>query len=83
MANTGDKKPGNFANDPDKASEAGKKGGQSGGGMMNDPQRTSDAGKKVGRPQGDVNPAIPIAPAANREEGAPATLSKTERKHLT
>jgi hypothetical protein len=33
--------------------------------------------KKVDRPQGDVNPAIPIAPAANREEAARATLPTT------
>ncbi|KNH46007.1 hypothetical protein ACS73_12630 [Pseudomonas lini] len=33
--------------------------------------------KKVDRPQGAVNPAIPIAPAANREEAARATLPTT------
>ncbi len=46
--------------------------------MMNDPQRPSDAGKKrwTGL-RGAVNPAIPIAPAANREEAARATLPTT------
>lgn len=40
---------GNFAEDRQKASEAGKKGGQmSGGNFKNDPQRASEAGKKGG-----------------------------------
>lgn len=39
---------GNFAEDREKASEAGRKGGQhSGGNFKNDPQRASEAGKKV------------------------------------
>ena len=39
---------GNFAEDPKRASEAGKKGGQaSGGNFKNDPQRASEAGRKV------------------------------------
>ncbi|WP_081794855.1 general stress protein [Pseudomonas sp. H1h] len=33
MANSGKDKPGNFANDREKASEAGKKGGQASGGQ--------------------------------------------------
>ncbi len=38
---------GNFAEDRDRASEAGRKGGQhSGGNFKNDPQRASEAGKK-------------------------------------
>ena len=41
---------GNFAEVRDKASEAGKKGGQhSGGNFKNDPQRASEAGKKGGQ----------------------------------
>lgn len=41
---------GNFAEDRERASEAGKKGGQhSGGNFKNDPQRASEAGKKVVR----------------------------------
>ncbi|HCD4603895.1 TPA: general stress protein, partial [Enterobacter hormaechei] len=41
---------GNFAEDRDKASEAGRKGGQhSGGNFKNDPQRASEAGKKGGQ----------------------------------
>lgn len=41
---------GNFAQDREKASEAGKKGGQqSGGNFKNDPQRASEAGKKGGQ----------------------------------
>ncbi|KZN20059.1 hypothetical protein A1D17_29405 [Pseudomonas fluorescens] len=39
--------------------------------------------KKVDRPQGAVNPVIPIVLAADREEDAQTTLSKTERNHLT
>ncbi|AKK00900.1 MULTISPECIES: con-10 family general stress protein [Pseudomonas] len=47
MANSGNKNPGNFANDRDKASEAGKKGGQaSGGNNTNDRQKGSGAGSK-------------------------------------
>ena len=39
----------NFAQDREKASEAGRKGGQhSGGNFKNDPQRASEAGKKGG-----------------------------------
>lgn len=45
--------PGNFANDRDKASEAGHKGGQmSGGNFKNDPERASEAGKKGGEASG-------------------------------
>ncbi|EGX1164465.1 stress-induced acidophilic repeat motif-containing protein [Salmonella enterica] len=41
---------GNFAESREKASEAGRKGGQhSGGNFKNDPQRASEAGKKGGQ----------------------------------
>ncbi|AAX65630.1 general stress protein [Salmonella enterica] len=41
---------GNFAGNREKASEAGRKGGQhSGGNFKNDPQRASEAGKKGGQ----------------------------------
>jgi general stress protein YciG len=41
--------PGNFAEDRDKASEAGKKGGQhSGGNFKNDREKASEGGKKGG-----------------------------------
>ncbi len=41
---------GNFTEDREKASEAGRKGGQhSGGNFKNDPQRASEAGKKGGQ----------------------------------
>ena len=41
---------GNFAEDREKASEAGRKGGQhSGGNFKNDPERASEAGKKGGK----------------------------------
>jgi len=41
---------GNFAEDREKASEAGRKGGQnSGGNFKNDPERASEAGKKGGQ----------------------------------
>ena len=47
MANSGNKNPGNFANDREKASEAGKKGGQaSGGNNTNDRQKGYGAGSK-------------------------------------
>jgi len=40
---------GNFANDPERASEAGRKGGQhSGGNFANDPERAREAGRKGG-----------------------------------
>lgn len=41
---------GKFAEDRERASEAGRKGGQhSGGNFKNDPQRASEAGKKGGK----------------------------------
>lgn len=41
---------GNFAENRERAAEAGRKGGQnSGGNFKNDPQRASDAGKKGGK----------------------------------
>lgn len=41
---------GNFAEDRERASEAGRKGGQHSGGIFkNDPQRASEAGKKGGK----------------------------------
>ncbi|MHB0765112.1 con-10 family general stress protein [Stutzerimonas sp. NM35] len=44
------KNPGNFANDREKASEAGKKGGQnSGGNFANDREKASEAGRKGGQ----------------------------------
>jgi uncharacterized protein len=44
---------GNFKNDPQRASEAGRKGGQaggrtSGGNFKNDPERAAEAGRKGG-----------------------------------
>jgi len=42
--------PGNFANDREKASEAGRKGGQQSGGMNKDGQKMpQDSGRKGGR----------------------------------
>lgn len=42
--------PGNFANDRQKASEAGRKGGkQSGGNFANDRQKAAEAGRKGGQ----------------------------------
>ncbi|UXZ93884.1 general stress protein [Pseudomonas phytophila] len=47
---TSNKNPGNFANDHEKASEAGRKGGQaSGGNFANDREKASDAGRKGGQ----------------------------------
>ncbi|NQD80766.1 general stress protein [Pseudomonas seleniipraecipitans] len=44
------KNPGNFANDRQKASEAGRKGGQhSGGNFANDRQKAAEAGRKGGQ----------------------------------
>ncbi len=65
MANTGNKNTGNFADDKQKASEAGKKGGQAssgdsgggqgsgrGGNFADDKQKASEAGKKGGQSSG-------------------------------
>ena len=55
---------GNFAEDRERASEAGKKGGQhSGGNFKNDPQRASEAGKKGGKSSHGKTPSPPVAPA--------------------
>jgi general stress protein YciG len=43
MANTGKGNPGNFANDRQKASEAGKKGGEASGGSAGQGKGSSDA----------------------------------------
>lgn len=44
------KNPGNFANNPDRAREAGRKGGQkSSGNFKNNPKRASEAGRKGGQ----------------------------------
>ncbi|GAC1033586.1 hypothetical protein thsps21_44150 [Pseudomonas sp. No.21] len=44
---TSNKNPGNFANDREKASEAGRKGGQSNAGTpASDRQKASDSGRK-------------------------------------
>lgn len=41
---------GNFAENPQRAAEAGRKGGQaSGGNFKNDPQRAAEAGRKGGQ----------------------------------
>ncbi|TGF83462.1 hypothetical protein DAH36_11895 [Escherichia coli] len=54
---------GNFAEDREKASDAGRKGGQhSGGNFKNDPQRASEAGKKGGQQSGVINQANPDSP---------------------
>ena len=53
MSNDKSGNPGNFANDREKASEAGQKGGHnSGGNFANDPQRASEAGQKGGQNSG-------------------------------
>ncbi|KAB0550652.1 general stress protein [Pseudomonas argentinensis] len=42
--------PGNFANDPTKAAEAGRKGGKnSGGNFANDREKAAEAGRKGGQ----------------------------------
>lgn len=42
--------PGNFANNPQRAAEAGRKGGQmSAGNFANNPQRAAEAGRKGGQ----------------------------------
>jgi uncharacterized protein len=44
------KNPGNFANNPQRAAAAGRKGGRvSGGNFANNPQRAAEAGRKGGR----------------------------------
>ncbi|MFS2223983.1 general stress protein [Pantoea sp. B65] len=42
---------GNFSEDREKASESGKKGGQSSGGLKNDREKASETGKKGGQNQ--------------------------------
>jgi len=45
--------PGNFANNPQRAAAAGRKGGRvSGGNFANNPQRAAEAGRKGGRASG-------------------------------
>lgn len=47
------KNPGNFANNPQRAAAAGRKGGRvSGGNFANNPQRAAEAGRKGGRASG-------------------------------
>ena len=47
---TQNQNPGNFANNPRRAAEAGRKGGQaSGGNFANNPQRAAEAGRKGGQ----------------------------------
>ena len=57
MANTGNNNPGNFANDKQKASEAGQKGGQANSGTTREQntgtnQQQRDQGQKSGQGQG-------------------------------
>ncbi|MDN6860940.1 general stress protein [Pseudomonas sp. CAN2814] len=48
---------GNFAEDPKRAAEAGRKGGSnSGGNFRNDPQRASEAGRKGGQRTRSADP---------------------------
>jgi len=50
---TQNQNPGNFANNREKASEAGHKGGQnSGGNFKNNPERAAEAGRKGGEASG-------------------------------
>ncbi|TRX75503.1 general stress protein [Pseudomonas mangiferae] len=50
MANSNQGNSGNFANDRQKASEAGRKGGQSNSGnFANDREKASEAGRKGGK----------------------------------
>lgn len=54
---------GNFAEDREKASDAGRKGGQhSGGNFKNDPQRASEAGKKAVSKAVVINQENPDSP---------------------
>lgn len=54
---------GNFAEDREKASDAGRKGGQhSGGNFKNDPQRASEAGKKAVNKAVEINQVNPDSP---------------------
>jgi general stress protein YciG len=58
MANTGKSNPGNFSNDRQKASDAGKKGGQASGSgnVANDRQKASDATRNDANKKGDSMP---------------------------
>ena len=50
---TNNSNPGNFANDREKAAEAGRKGGEnSGGNFANDREKASEAGRKGGQNSG-------------------------------
>jgi general stress protein YciG len=55
MANTGKSNPGNFANDRDKASEAGKKGGQASSGSGAGKTPASDRKMPAGDKKSDHN----------------------------
>lgn len=58
---------GNFAEDRERASEAGKKGGQhSGGNFKNDPQRASEAGKKGGKSSHGKTRAVTVKATTSR-----------------
>ncbi|MFK3709264.1 general stress protein [Leclercia adecarboxylata] len=55
---------GNFAEDRERASEAGRKGGQqSGGNFKNDPQRASEAGKKGAKIAMAATRAVKLQPS--------------------
>lgn len=58
MANTGKSNPGNFSNDRQKASDAGKKGGQASGGsnVANDRQKATDANRADANKKGGSMP---------------------------
>ncbi|MFJ3485279.1 general stress protein [Pseudomonas sp. NPDC090202] len=58
MANSGKTNPGNFANDRQKASDAGKKGGQASGGsnVASDRQKATDAQRSDANKKGGSMP---------------------------
>ena len=72
--------PGNFANNPSRAAEAGRKGGQmSAGNFANNPQRAAEAGRKGGQASsGNFANNPERAAEAGRKGGQNSHASRTQ-----
>ena len=82
MANQGNERggSGNFENDPQRASEAGRKGvQQSGGNFADDPQRASEAGRKGGQESSENFAADPQRAAEAGRKGGQQSGSGQQR----
>ncbi|MBE7728876.1 general stress protein [Komagataeibacter sp. FXV3] len=74
--------PGNFANDPARASEAGHKGGQhSSGNFANNPERAAEAGRKGGQHSHGGQTAEKSTSASTRTGGTHATGTHKATQH--